>query len=148
KHSYPFGIMVNANGRRFVDEGADFRNYTYAKYGHVILEQPGNFAWQIFDQKVVHLLRDEYRIKEVTKVSADTLEDLATRLEGVDAAAFLEEVRSYNEAVMTDVPFNPNVKDGRGTRNLAVPKTNWANTSDQGPFLAFQVGCGITFTFG
>src|SRR5690606_8808301 len=73
KHSYPFGIMVNANGRRFVDEGAAFRNYTYAKYGRVILEQPGNFAWQIFDQKVVHLLRDEYRIKEVTKVSADTL---------------------------------------------------------------------------
>ena len=40
KHSYPFGIMVNARGRRFVDEGADFRNYTYAKYGRVILEQP------------------------------------------------------------------------------------------------------------
>ena len=36
KHSYPFGIMVNATGRRFVDEGADFRNYTYAKYGRVI----------------------------------------------------------------------------------------------------------------
>lgn len=30
KHSYPFGIMVNAMGDRFVDEGADFRNYTYA----------------------------------------------------------------------------------------------------------------------
>ncbi len=37
KHSYPLGIMVNANGLRFVDEGADFRNYTYAKYGAVIL---------------------------------------------------------------------------------------------------------------
>ncbi|KAB2849028.1 MAG: FAD-dependent oxidoreductase, partial [Hyphomicrobiaceae bacterium] len=60
KHSYPFGIMVNARGRRFVDEGADFRNYTYAKYGRVILEQPDQFAWQIFDRKVVHLLRDEY----------------------------------------------------------------------------------------
>ena len=52
KHSYPFGIMVNATGKRFVDEGADFRNYTYAKYGRVVLEQPGQFAWQIFDQKV------------------------------------------------------------------------------------------------
>lgn len=148
KHSYPFGIMVNANGRRFVDEGADFRNYTYAKYGRVILEQPGNFAWQIFDQKVVHLLRDEYRIKEVTKVSADTLEELAPKLEGVDPQAFLEEVRAYNAAVMADVAFNPNVKDGRGTRGLPVNKTNWANTLDQRPFLAFQVGCGITFTFG
>jgi len=61
KHSYPFGVMLNANGRRFVDEGADFRNYTYAKYGRVILEQPGQFAWQLFDSKVLHLLRDELR---------------------------------------------------------------------------------------
>src|SRR5437660_624579 len=28
KHNYPFAIMINANGERFVDEGADFRNYT------------------------------------------------------------------------------------------------------------------------
>src|SRR4029077_20243730 len=30
KHSYPFGILINADGKRFLDEGADFRNYTYA----------------------------------------------------------------------------------------------------------------------
>lgn len=148
KHSYPFGIMVNASGRRFVDEGADFRNYTYAKYGRTILEQPGNFAWQIFDAKVAHLLRDEYRIRQVTRVAADTLADLAPQLEGVDAAAFLDEVAGYNAAVSREVPFNPNVKDGRHTRGLAVPKSNWANTIDEGPFQAFQVGCGITFTFG
>ena len=34
---------------------------------------PDQFAWQIFDRKVVHLLRDEYRIKRVTKVTAETL---------------------------------------------------------------------------
>ena len=68
KHSYPFAILVNATGKRFVDEGADFRNYTYAKYGRVVLEQPGQFAWQIFDQKVKHLQRDEYRIRQITKV--------------------------------------------------------------------------------
>lgn len=148
KHSYPFGIMVNANGRRFVDEGADFRNYTYAKYGRDILEQPGNFAWQVFDAKVTHLLRDEYRIKQVTKVIAETLEELAPRLEGVDSEAFLEEVAAFNEAVNDAVPFNPNVKDGRGAEGLDVPKTNWANKLDEGPFQAYQVGCGITFTFG
>ncbi|MBX3540384.1 MAG: FAD-dependent tricarballylate dehydrogenase TcuA [Chelatococcus sp.] len=148
KHSYPFGIMVNALGRRFVDEGADFRNYTYAKYGRVILEQPGNFAWQIFDSKVTHLLRDEYRIKQVTKVTAGTLEELASKLEGVDSKAFLQEIASYNAAVQRDVPFNPNIKDGRGTTSLNVNKTNWANTIDEGPYCAFQVGCGVTFTFG
>ena len=148
KHSYPFGIMVNANGKRFVDEGADFRNYTYAKYGRAILEQPGNFAWQVFDARVTHLLRDEYRIKEVTKVTADTLPELAAKLEGVDAEAFLNEVAAYNAAVQQHVPFNPNVKDGRGTANLEIAKSNWANLLDTGPFQAFQVGCGITFTFG
>jgi tricarballylate dehydrogenase len=148
KHSYPFGVMVNAHGRRFVDEGADFRNYTYAKYGRAILEQPNQFAWQVFDRKVSTLLRDEYRIKRVTKVSADTLEGLADKLEDVDAAGFLKEIESYNAAVDTSVAFNPNVKDGRRTRGLAVDKTNWANRIDTPPFEAYAVTCGITFTFG
>ncbi|HEU5284338.1 MAG TPA: FAD-dependent tricarballylate dehydrogenase TcuA [Burkholderiales bacterium] len=148
KHSYPFGIMLNADGRRFVDEGADFRNYTYARYGRVILAQPGQFAWQVFDRKVLHLLRDEYRIKQVTKVTAGTLEDLVRKLEDVDADAALEEIRRYNAAVRTEVPFNPNVKDGRCTTGLAVNKSNWANTLDQPPFEAYAVTCGITFTFG
>lgn len=148
KHSYPWGVMVNANGERFVDEGADFRNYTYAKYGRVILNQPDQFAWQIFDKKVTHLLRDEYRIKRVSKVQADTLEELAQKLEGVSPAGFLAEIERYNRAVRQDIPFDPNVKDGRCTDGLAVPKSNWANTLDEGPFEAYQVGCGITFTFG
>jgi tricarballylate dehydrogenase len=148
KHSYPWGIMVNVRGRRFVDEGADFRNYTYAKYGRVILEQPDQFAWQVFDRKVLHLLRDEYRIKRVTKVSSDTIEGLAEKLEGVDKEAFLAEIGTYNTAVQTGISFNPNVKDGRRTEGLAVPKSNWANRIDEPPFEAYQVGCGLTFTFG
>ena len=148
KHSYPFGIMVNANGRRFIDEGADFRNYTYAKYGRVILEQPDNFCWQVFDQKVIHLLRDEYHIRQVTKVSANSLEELADKLEGVDAKGFLDEVRAYNDAVRADIAFNPTIKDGRCTEGLAVDKSNWANTLDSPPFEAWATTCGITFTFG
>jgi len=148
KHSYPFGIYLNAEGRRFVDEGADFRNYTYAKYGRVVLGQPGQFAWQVFDKKVAHLLRDEYRIKQMTKASANTLEELVEKLDDVDARAALEEIRRYNAAVRTEIPFNPNVKDGRCTTGLAVNKSNWANTVDTPPFEAYAVTCGITFTFG
>ncbi len=148
KHSYPFAIMLNANGERFVDEGADFRNYTYAKYGGVILSQPGQFAWQIFDAKTTHLQRDEYRIRQITKVSADTLEQLVEKLDGVNAARALETIKAFNAAVQKDVPFNPNIKDGRGTEGLTIPKSNWANTIEEGPFEAFAVTCGITFTFG
>ena len=119
KHSYPLGIMVNARGRRFVDEGADFRNYTYAKYGRSILEQPEQMAWQIFDAKVLQFLRDEYRLKNVSRVRADSLEGLATKLEGVDKDGFLAELASYNASVRDDVRFDPNLRDGRCTVGLA-----------------------------
>jgi tricarballylate dehydrogenase len=148
KHSYPFGIVVNTTGRRFVDEGADFRNYTYAKYGRAILEQPAQTAWQVFDAKVLHLLREEYRIRQVTKAHADSIEELAQKLEGIDRAAFIAEVAAYNRAVRQDIPFDPTVKDGRRTEGLAVPKSNWANLLDTPPFEAYQITCGITFTFG
>ena len=148
KHSYPWGVYINAQGKRFLDEGADFRNYTYAKYGRVILGQPRQFAWQIFDAKVKAQLRDEYKIRQVTKVTANTLEGLCAKLEDTDGRVALEELKAYNAAVRQDVPFNPNVKDGRGTQGLAIPKSNWANTLDTPPFEAYAVTCGITFTFG
>ncbi len=148
KHSYPFGILINATGQRFVDEGADFRNYTYAKYGRAVLEQPGQFAWQVFDQKVKHLLRDEYKIRQITRVTANTIEEFARKLEGVNPDVFLRTIREWNAAVQNDVPFNPNIKDGRGTRGLAVNKSNWSNTIDTPPFEGYAVTCGVTFTFG
>jgi len=148
KHSYPFGILINAGGKRFLDEGADFRNYTYAKYGRAVLEQPGQFAWQVFDRKVAHLLRDEYRIRQITKVTANSIEEFAQKLEGVNAAAFLDTIKAWNQAVRTDVPFDPNVKDGRCTTGLAVNKSNWANLIGTPPFEGYAVTCGVTFTFG
>jgi tricarballylate dehydrogenase len=148
KHSYPFALMVNAKGERFVDEGADFRNYTYAKYGRVILNQPGQFAWQIFDAKTKHLQRDEYNIRQCTKVTANTIEELAKKLEGVDADAFVKTIAEYNAAVNQDTAFNPNVKDGKRTTGLAIDKTNWANTIDTAPFEGYATTCGVTFTFG
>ncbi len=149
KHHYHLGVMVNAEGRRFVDEGADVRNYTYAKYGRVILSQPGQFAWQVFDSKVADLLRPEfYRTRRATRVAADTLEGLAAKLDGVNPDQFLRTIAEYNEAVRTDIPFDPTVKDGRRTEGLPLPKSNWANRIDQPPFEAWAVTCGVSFTFG
>jgi tricarballylate dehydrogenase len=148
RHSYPFGIMVNAEGRRFVDEGADFRNYTYAKYGRVVLAQPGSYAWQVFDAQVHHLLRDEYKLRGATKVVGNSLEELVDRMQDVHHQNFLDTISEYNAAIRKDVEFDPNIKDGRGTVGLAVNKSNWSNTIEKPPFEAYSVGCGITFTFG
>jgi len=140
--------MVNARGERFVDEGADFRNFTYAKYGREILMQPHQIAWQVFDAKSSRLLRDEYRIRQVTRATADSIEALAAKLDGIDAPAFCATVRAFNAAVDRSTPFDPTRKDGRATVGLPIPKSNWANPLDTPPFEAYAVTCGITFTFG
>lgn len=148
RHSYPFSIMVNTEGKRFVDEGADFRNYTYAKYGRAVLQQPGQVAWQIYDSKMIPLLRDEYRTRQVTKISAPTLEALADKLDEMDKAQFLKTVAEFNGSINEAAPFDPNVKDGRSATSNGVPRSNWANSIETGPFEAYAVTCGITFTFG
>lgn len=148
KFSYPYGIMVNAEGRRFVDEGSDLRIRTYSKMGRAILAQPDQFAWQVFDAKTIPLLNDTYRIRRVSRVRADSLEELAQKLEGVDPRGFLAEIARFNAAVCADIPFDRQLLDGRRTEGLQVNKSNWAQTISDPPFEAYQVGCGITFTFG
>ncbi len=142
------GIFVNAKGLRFVDEGADLRALTYAKYGRAVMEQPGSVAWQIFDAKTKPLLSDDYADPSVPPVRAGTLEELAGRMQGVDGATLLETVHAFNRAVCDDVPHDPSRKDGRGTRGLTIPKSNWATTIAEPPFEAHPVSFGITFTFG
>ncbi|KAK8166995.1 flavoprotein subunit of succinate dehydrogenase/fumarate reductase [Phyllosticta citrichinensis] len=160
KSGYPLGIMVNVDGKRFVDEGVDFRNYTYARFGRAILNQPGGVAFQVWDAKTSALLRgEEYRDEVVKKIVAGSLEELAEKcredgLSSIDS--FLRTVERYNDAVYAHrkthphISFDPAVKDGLSTRPGALdnPKSNWALPLDNPPFLAVKVGCGITFTFG
>jgi tricarballylate dehydrogenase len=70
------------------------------------------------------------------------------KLDGVNPVRALETLRAFNAVVRTDIPFDPNIKDGRAAVGLSPPKTNWANRLDQPPFEAYAVTCGITFTFG
>ncbi|KAF8964180.1 FAD/NAD-P-binding domain-containing protein [Flammula alnicola] len=164
KSGYPLGIMVNVHGKRFVDEGEDFRNYTYAKFGRAILQQPGGCAFQVWDRKVLDRLRkEEYGDDVVKKAWAQSAEELADVL-GMeewgleDKKQFVETIREFNDAVRKaasgpDTPeWNPAVKDGRTTESedatLPVPKTNWALTIEEAPLMAVKVACGVTFTFG
>jgi len=148
KHNYPFSIVVNANGERFIDEGLDFHSFTYAKYGAEVLQQPKQFAWQILDQKVMPLTRDEYRVTRVTKATANSLEELAPQLDGVNPEAFLKTAHEFNAACQDKISFDPSIHDGKATKGLDINKTNWAQKLDEPPFEAFQVTTGVTFCFG
>jgi tricarballylate dehydrogenase len=142
--SYPFGVLVNTRGHRFFDEGEDFQFYTYAKLGGVILNQPGGVAFQIFDAKVTGLLEARYRTG--SPIVADSLTELVDKLP-LDRPAGRRALDEYNAAVEAG-PFDPTVKDGRRTKGLDLPKSNWAQPLDTPPFVAYPVTGGITFTFG
>jgi tricarballylate dehydrogenase len=146
KSSFPLGLLINNEGNRFVDEGADFRNYTYAKYGREVLKQPGHSAFQLFDAQVRPMLRKEYSLEEATYYKADSLEELA-ELMSVDKEQFLKTITEFNAAVQ-EGDYNPTVKDRKGTVEITPPKTNWALRIEQAPFYAYPVTCGITFAFG
>lgn len=146
KHSYPWGIIVNLKGERFVDEGEDLRNHTYVKFGREIMKQPFRTAIQIFDQKTIPLLRDEYRIKQVTKYTADNMKEMAAHLE-IDPNALSGTINEFNAACQPG-DFNPSILDGVTTKGLAINKTNWALPIDEPPFEAYVTTTGVTFTFG
>src|SRR5918993_1299594 len=81
RYMYPYGIMVNTRGERFVDEVWDTRGRTYASMGRAILAQPGGVAFQILDAKIRDMNMYTSNYKKATTESADTLEALAEKLD-------------------------------------------------------------------
>jgi tricarballylate dehydrogenase len=146
RYSYPYCMMVNREGKRFLDEGEDSHVYTYAKFGKEILKQPGGLAFQIFDGKVIPILRSEYQ--NVLKVECNSLRELAEECD-IPVESFLDTVMTFNEAIANDgEPFVKYQRDGRHTKGLNPDKTNWAQKIDTPPFQAYAVVCGLTMTYG
>ncbi len=148
KICYFLGIMLNKEGKRFVDEGINFRNYTYAQFGRAILNQPSNVAWQIFDRQVDDLLYGEYKFWDASFFESDTIEGLIDQIDDIDKGQALKTIKTYNKAVDSSGSFDPTTLDGKRTSGLTPNKTNWANKLSQPPYKAYPVTCGITFTYG
>jgi len=164
KSGYPLGLIFNANGLRFVDEGEDMRNYTYAKIGRAILQQPDGVAFQIWDAEGASWLRgEEYADDVVERITADSIEELAEKLSAKGMRgkqALVKSVKEYNSAVQSfrsenpKAVWDPSKRDAvstvssKGGLTLGPDKTNWAQPVLKAPFLAVKVTCGVTFTFG
>lgn len=143
--SYVYGVMLNVEGKRWIDEGADINSFTYAKYGGLILKQPRSLVYQIFDSKVVHLLEPRYSTSEPFK--SDTLEGLVKQL-SLDHKQAMKTLDEYNAAAGHGGPYNPAVLDHVHTEGIDPPKTNWALKLDKPPYVSYPATGGITFTFG
>jgi len=143
---YPYGILVDHHGRRFVDEGADTPDNTFEAVAYRIWRDADQFAYLIADQRLMR--QDIARALRTDRApeSAPTLAGLAEQL-GIDADNLAHTVAEYNSAT-TDGPLDVTVLDGAATKGLAPPKSNWARPLDQPPFVAWPITCAITFTFG
>ena len=91
---------------------------------------------------------EEYTFHDAHFVEDDTLEGLVAKMDGVDPDGAAKTLAAYNAAVDPDVAFDPTALDGKGTRGLALAKSNWAQDISKPPFRAYPVTGGITFTYG
>ena len=148
KISYFLGVMLNEEGCRFVDEGSNFRNYTYAQFGSAILHQTGQRAWQIFDSKVFDLLYGEYKFFDAKFDEADTLKSLLEKCNGINVTQALKTIEEFNCNATNQSSFDPTIKDGVNSYSNGLKKSNWAQTLETPPFRAYPVTGGITFTYG
>jgi tricarballylate dehydrogenase len=146
-YNFQMGIIVDGQGRRFLDEGEDFRDHTYVKFGKAIIEQADGRAFCIFDQQMFQ--REEFARawRPVgPAIEAQSLGQLAMEL-SIPGDQLAETVEAYNQAVQPG-EFDLDKLDGKGTQGLTPPKSNWAMTLTEPPFVAIPVTGGITFTFG
>jgi tricarballylate dehydrogenase len=141
---YQYGLILNHDGERFVDEGQDSRAHTYAKFGRRIFEQPYHEAFIVVDSKTVD---DVAHMGPSRPITGDSVESLANRLGIEDVESAVETVEAYN-AACDPGEYDPEHLDGNATTGLDLPKSNWALPLDDPPYTGYPVTGGMTFAFG
>lgn len=140
--SIPFGIVVNATGARFADEGENLWPKRYASWGHLIAQQPGQVAYSIFESRS----RGKFIPPLFPPIQSSTIADLAAKL-GLSPTDLERTVTAFNAATAGEAEPDLTRLDGRGTVGLDPPKSNWATPISQPPFCAYPLRPGITFTY-
>ncbi len=145
---FPYGILVNKAGHRFVNEAPGTVDAWYERITRRIYEQEEGISYVILDQRVKNVPNYRLAIRsDQPAIEADTIEALALKLD-IPADVLSATVASYNGACPTTGAYDPLNLDGRATQGLAPPKSNWSQPIDQGPFMAYPIISANVFTFG
>ncbi len=147
-HIYPYGILVNKLGLRFVNEAPGMADAWYDPITRTVAGQPEGICWVIFDAQVEDIPRWRTCIRsEVPPVEAPTLEALVAML-GLPRAT-LETVAAFNRACPPAAgEFKPFELDARATRGLALEKSQGCRPIERPPFRAYPIISANCFTFG
>lgn len=145
--SYVYGIVVNAEGCRFIDEGMDEMSNSFEFVARAIFKQPGHIAYLLLDNRMTEIANFGMSLRtEVPPIRADSLEELARTLK-IPSAKLLETVRNFNESIQPG-SFNPTKNDGKHTEGINPPKSNWAVEIDEPPFYCYPIEGTMQFTWG
>jgi tricarballylate dehydrogenase len=146
---FNYGILVNMDGRRFVDEAPATVDATYEAITRTVLEQPDGIAFVILDSRLDDVPGWRRSVRsDQPPISADSVPELAEKL-SLNAGELERTVAAYNAACPPAGAFDPLVADGLATKpGFAPRKSNWSRQLTQPPFLAYPIICGNCFTFG
>ena len=144
---FPYGILVNLEGRRFTDEAPGTVDAYYERVTRRIYEQTQGTAWVVLDARHQRIPNYKLGIRtDKSPVVGQTLAELAGKI-GVPATALEETVRQYNGACVPG-DWKPLELDGLATKGLVPPKSNWAMPLEQAPYHAYPIISSNVFTFG
>jgi tricarballylate dehydrogenase len=145
--AYPYGILINGDGQRFLDEGADTPDNTFEEVAVRIWREQQQTCHLVGDQKLLDLPGlARAMLTDRGPLTAQTLAELA-RIMDVDPQTLEETVQTFNSATRPG-DFDPERLDNLATHGLDPPKSNWARPIQDPPFCAWPIACAITFTYG
>ncbi|GLY91839.1 FAD-dependent oxidoreductase [Actinoallomurus iriomotensis] len=145
--AFPYGILVNAEGRRFTDEAPGPSDAWYERVTRIIQAQTRGVAYLILDAEArkVPNIRASIRT-DLPPIVGHDLDDLAAGLE-VPPDALRRTVEEFNAACRPGT-FDHGGPDGLATEGLVPPKSNWARPVTAAPFHAYPIMAANVFTFG
>jgi tricarballylate dehydrogenase len=144
---FPYGILVNAHGERFVDEASYTVDAIYEAVTRRINEQSNGIAWCILDAGIDEVPNWRRTVRsDQPPITAASVEELAAQTK-LPLATLQRTIQSFNDSCGSG-SFRPLELDGLATRNLEPPKSNWARPITRPPFMAYPITCANCFTFG
>jgi tricarballylate dehydrogenase len=145
---FPYGILVNKSGKRFVNEAPGTVDAWYERITRRIYEQDEGIAYVILDQRIKDIPNYRLAIRsDQPAIEASSIEALATKL-GIDPDTLAQTLADYNVACPAANQYDPLKLDGVATAGLQPPKSNWSLPIDRGPFMAYPIISANVFTFG
>jgi tricarballylate dehydrogenase len=148
---YPYGIVVDQDGRRFFDEGYGLVHETWEAFARDIhFARKEGVAYAILDSQLFDIPGFARAIRsEVPPYQAETLEGLAAQI-GVPQRNLRETIDAFNAAANGDAErFDATRCDGlAAAHELKPPKSNWARPITKPPYLAYPLIGAVAYTFG